>query len=97
MRVRIRRFIKIGTDNFALVFLLVRIENCSALWAIPTGFTHFACPVAPRPEAFGLPCSFFKLFKVLILLMFGPSHLYDGTMASADPCRLNLTSLSGLL
>ena len=74
MRVRIRRFIKIGIDNFELDFLLVRIENCSALWAIPTGFTHFVCTVVPLSEKFGLLCSSLELLIVLILSMFSPSR-----------------------
>src|SRR5271157_2976514 len=97
MRVRIRRFIKNGTEIFALDFLPVRTEDCSTLCTIPMGFTHFACTPAPLSEVFSLLRSSFELLVLLILLMFSPSHLTGGTMASADPCRLNLTSLSGLL
>ena len=106
MRVRIRRFTENDTEILALDFPLSRAEDGSTLCATPTGvavapwrhFTHFVCTVVPLSEAFGLLCSSCELLIVLILSMFSPSRKKTrATMASADPCRLNLTSLSELL
>jgi hypothetical protein len=98
MRVRIRRFIESSADILALDFLLSRAEDGSALSTTPMGFTHFVCVVVPLSEVFGLLCSSYELLILLILSMFGPSRKKNiGNMASADSCRLNLTSLSGLL
>ena len=98
MRVRIRRFIESGTDILVLDFLLSRAEGGSTLSTTPTGFTYFVCVVVPLSEAFGLPCSPYELLILLILSMFSPSRKKTpGTMASADPCCLSLTSQSELL
>jgi len=99
MRVRMRRFTESGTDPLGPDFLPSRAGDGSTLCTTPTGFTHFVCTAAPRSEAFGHPCSSHELLSILILSMFSPSQptLATGTMASADPCRLNLASLPGLL
>jgi hypothetical protein len=75
MRVRIRRFTKKGADILALDFLPSRIDDSSALRAVPMGFTHFDCTPVPRSEAFGLPRLSFELLSLLILLVFCPSYL----------------------
>jgi len=97
MRARIRRFTENSTEILALDFPLSRAEDGSTLCTTPTGFTHFVCAVVPLSEVFSLLCSSSELLIVLILSMFSPSRKKNGTMASADPCRLTLTSLPELL
>jgi hypothetical protein len=100
MRVRIRRFTKNGADEFALDFPLSRAEDGSTLCKTPTGFTRFDSAVVPLSVVFGLWSSSCELLIVFILSVFSPSQqelIHAGTMASADPCHLSLTSRSGLL
>jgi|WetSurMetagenome_2_1015567.scaffolds.fasta_scaffold178768_2 hypothetical protein len=96
MRVRIRRLTKNGTDILALDFPPSRTAGGSALCEIPAGFTHFDLTGVSLSRIFGFllsppNCSSYSSSRCSAL----PSQ--GGTMASADPCRLNLTSRSGLL
>ena len=70
----------------------------SALWPNPDGFTAFAQPVVPPFGVFCLHRLSHEPLKFLPSSTFGPSrHLCADTMTSADSCRLNPTSRSGLL
>jgi hypothetical protein len=73
-------------------------EEGSALWPNPSSFTAFAQPVVAPSGAFCFRRLPHEPLKFLSSSTFGPSRCrHIGTMTSADSCRLNPTSRSGLL
>jgi hypothetical protein len=98
MRVRIRRFIKQNAVPLRWPFPRLVSET-----ARPSGNVPQASPAShahqyPYPGKSAFFARLANCSSYSASLMFSPSHLDGGgTMASADFCRLSLTSRSGLL